>query len=155
MNAALVKVDVAADRLNWSAVEVLSLADEGTLLKPGFTWVWNLAQSLTGERRDLRFWAVEIRARALSGETFAEMELTQVISQILPLNRTNFHAGEVDVMFQIRPRTRIDLHAELAGSLKSGRNQYHRDDLAAFLKRRWIHAARQAAGGQLEKTICQ
>ena len=41
-------------------------------------------------------------------------------------------------VFQIRPRTRIDLHGELAGSLKSGRNQYDREDVATFLQRRWL-----------------
>ena len=145
MNAALVKLDVAAAALGWSAVKLLSLADEGTLLEPGFVWVWNLANDLDGERRDLRWWAVEVQVRAGisqpgpgSGDR-SQGPLARVIGQILPLKRTNFHAGEVDAMFQIRHRTRLDYGIELNGGLVNGRTLYPRETLVAFLERRWIH----------------
>lgn len=139
MNAALVKLDVAAATLGWSAVKLLSLADEGTLIEPGFEWVFNLANNLDGERRDLRFWFSEVLARKSEIRKAESRNLQSVIDEILPLNRKHFHAGEVDALFQIRHRTRIDLHGELAGRMESGRNFYARTALAAFLKNRWIH----------------
>ena len=140
MNAALVKIDVAAARLGWSADKLFDLVDGGTLLEKGFAWVWNLANALDGERRDLRFWwpEIEARAQARNQTKFSYYELPWVIAKILPPRRVNFHAGEIDQMFQIRPRTRIDLHAELAGRLEGGRNFYSRAALARFLERRWL-----------------
>ena len=147
MNAALVKIDVAAAHLGWSAAKLFDLVDGGTLLEKGFAWVFNLANDAHGERRDLRFWWPEIEARAkvragLSGSSgkLASYEIEWVIARILPEKRVNFHAGELDQIFQIRPRTRIDLHAELCGTLNGGRNFYPRPALAAFLQRRWLGA---------------
>jgi len=140
MNAQLVKLDVAAARLGWSAVKLLSLADEGTLLEPGFIWVWNLANNLQGDRRDLRFWWDEVVARDEGGDVGEghDLSLDQVIEKILPIRRTTFHAGEVDSMFQIRHRTRLDYGLELNGGLVKGRTLYPRETLAAFLRRRWL-----------------
>ncbi|MEI8289827.1 MAG: hypothetical protein WCH99_10165 [Verrucomicrobiota bacterium] len=143
MNAQLVKIDVAAAQLGWSAAKLFDLVEGGTLLEAGFEWVFNLANDPKGERRDLRFWMYEVAHRADPGSKLqapSSYELSGVINTILPPARRYFHAGEVDQLFQIRPRTRIDLHDELAGSLNSGRNQYARADLAAFLKRRHISA---------------
>jgi hypothetical protein len=150
MNAQLVKIDVAAATLGWSAGKLFDLVDGGTLLERGFAWVFNLANDREGERRDLRFWLPEISMRASLDTSkhrrFSNYELEWVINKILPATRKNFHAGEVDELFQIRPRTRIDLHDEICGSLRtaigreSGRHFYSRDALAAFLTRRWIHA---------------
>jgi len=141
MNAALVKIDVAAAALGWSAARLFDLVDAGTLIEPGFEWVFDFANGQGGlrgsHRRDLRFWFPEIEARSEQRPAPART-IDAVVTRILPRARQNFHAGEVDQLFQLRPRTRIDLHDELAGSLKSGRHQYHRDDLAAFLMRRWI-----------------
>jgi hypothetical protein len=143
MIAALVKIDVAAARLGWSAAKLFDLVDGGTLIERGFVWVWNLANDPTGIKRDLRFWWPEIDMRASLDTSkhrrFTNYELEWVINKILPASRTNFHAGEVDELFQIRPRTRIDLHDEICGTKLSGRNSYTRDILAAFLERRWLH----------------
>jgi len=143
MNAQLVKIDVAAAQLGWSAAKLFDLVDGGTLLEAGFEWVFNLANDPQGKRRDLRFWMLEVQARS-NDTKLAAYELSGVINTILPPARRFFHAGEVDQLFQIRPRTRIDLHDELAGSLNSGRNQYARADLAAFLKRRHLSATKFA-----------
>ena len=143
MNVALVKIDVAAAHLGWSADKLFDLVDGGTLLEKGFAWVFNLANDLNGERRDLRFWWPEIQARLIGGDSatrYSYYELEWVINKILPAKRQNFHAGEVDQMFQIRPRTRIDLHAELSGTLQSGGNFYARPPLFEFLTRRWLGA---------------
>ena len=161
MNAALVKIDVAAAALGWSAYKLFDLMDGGTLLEKGFAWVFNLANDPAGERRDPRFWWQEIEARDSvdhsKHDKFSYYEIDWVINKILPIKRQNFHAGEVDQLFQIRRRTRIDLHGELAGQLDGGRNFYKRAALAAFLKARWLGAVsertikpgdhRQAANG--------
>ena len=149
MNAALIKVDVVAARMGRTANWVLSLVDGGTLVEAGWLWVWNLAHNPVGERRDLRWWSLEVDARAAAAKAhYAGFAPETVIDVILPPTRTYFHAGEVDALFQIRPRTRIDLHGELAGSLKSGHHQYHRSDLAKFLQRRWLGAACQLTTSQ-------
>jgi hypothetical protein len=140
MEAALVKIDVAAADLDKSVAEMFDLAVGGTLIEKGLTWVFNLANDPNGDRRDLRFWRPEVLAHSQNGSKYSAWEIERVLAKILPVSRVNFHAGEVDKLFQIRPRTRIDLHDEIAGSLKSGRHQYHRDDLAAFLIRRWVGA---------------
>ena len=139
MNAALVKIDVAAAALGWSAAKLFDLVDGGTLIEQGFVWVFNLANDVSGQRRDLRFWYAELNARANHFE-LPKYELSGVINTVLPPARRFFHAGEVDQLFQIRHNTRLALHDELAGSLNSGRNQYARADLAAFLTRRWLGA---------------
>lgn len=145
MNAALVKIDVAAATLGWSAGKLFDLVDGGTLLEKGFVWVFNLANDPHGDRRDLRFWMPEIQARCVPhGRSYGHWEIEHVIAKVLPKNRTNFHAGEVDQLFQIRHRTRIDLHGELFGTAtptaKGTPNFYPRTVLAAFLKRRWLGA---------------
>lgn len=146
MQAALVKVDVAAARLRWNVGRLFDLTDGGTLLENGFAWVFNLANDPCGQKRDLRWWMPEIEARAGStGSTkFNYYQPGWVIGRILPEKRVNFHAGEVDQLFQIRPRTRIDLHAEIFGGVAvtkgRGPNFYSREFLAAFLLRRWLGA---------------
>jgi len=143
MDAALVKIDVAAADLDLSVAQVFDLVDGGTLLEHGLTWVFDLSQrGADGRRRDLRFWRPELLAYCAQETVakYADWKLEQVLVRILPEKRTHFHAGEVDKLLQLRPRTRIDLHRELAGSLQSGRHLYHRHDLAAFLRRRWLSA---------------
>lgn len=144
MNAQLVKIDVAAASLGWSAAKLFDLVDGGTLLEKGFAWVFNLANDPTGDRRDLRFWFPEVQARANADTSghgkFSNYEIDWVIAKVLPEKRQHFQAGEVDQLFQIRPRTRIDLHVELNGNLWNGAHTYRRDNLAAFLRRRWLGA---------------
>ena len=170
MQAALVKIDVAAARLGWSAAKLFDLADGGAvtasnLFEKGFVWVFDLANDLASQngrcgshRRDLRFWWPEIEARASDDTSkhgkFSSYEIEWVINKILPVKRQNFHAGEVDQMFQIRPRTRIDLHAELfplsaaAGERAGVRcpNFYPRAALVNFLQRRWLGAVSARVG---------
>lgn len=150
MNAALVKIDVAAATLGWSAAKLFDLVEgpgrSGDLIEKSFVWVFNLANNPAGERRDLRFWMPELTARSVStsGRTkFDGYQIDWVIARVLPEKRVNFHAGEVDQLFQIRPRTRIDLHEELTGARsgeRGARNFYSRVELAEFLKRRWLGA---------------
>jgi hypothetical protein len=153
MNAQLVKIDVAAAALGWGADKLFDLVDGGSLLERGFAWVFNLANDAEGGRRDLRFWFPEIQARAKGNDRqYSFYEIEWVIVRILPEKRVNFHAGEVDQMFQIRPRTRIDLHDEICGRLDGGRNFYSRKALAEFLRRRWLGAvySRVANGGRAQ-----
>jgi len=148
MNAQLVKVDVAADLLGKSVGHVFQLAEGGCLGEPGFEWVFNLANNLAGDRRDLRFWRPEIVARVEQSRVERATSpvvdgnlpsaIDDVINTILPERRQVFYAGELDTMFQIRPRTRIDLHSEIVGELKSGCNFYSRRILVEFLRRRWL-----------------
>lgn len=116
-------------------------ADGASLTESALMWVFDFSNG-AGQRRDLRFWLPEIQAKAglLQGcgeNEFERYELATVIARILPKSRANFHAGEVDQLFQIRPRTRIDF-TELNGAMKSGRNFYSRLALANFLRNRWL-----------------
>lgn len=139
MKPALVKIDVAAADLGRTAKQVLDLVDGGSASEAGLLWTFNFARNLAGARRELRIWRPELLERA--GGTTAtchKLELAQVIGQILPARREHFHAGEVDSLFQIRPRTRLDYGAELTGKRVGGRHVYSRPALAAFLQRRWL-----------------
>ena len=141
---ALVKIDVAAVDLNRSARQVFDLVIGGTLLEPGLTWVFNLANDPTGDRRDLRFWREELKQRRtatgpqVAADDLSQLPVEEVIARILPVTRTNFAAGEVDQMFQIRPRTRIDFGMELAGQMRGTGRFYSRAALAEFLRRRHV-----------------
>lgn len=141
MNPQLVKIDVAAADLGKAVAHIFGLVfDGGNLLEPGIHWVFNFANALDS-RRDLRFWRPEIKARADGeAEKFSAWEIGQVVAKILPATRKNFHAGEVDQLFQIRKTTRLDFGAELAGRLDGGRNFYSRATLENFLCRRWLGA---------------
>lgn len=145
MQAALVKIDVAAACLGKSATHLFGLAEGGFLGEPGLEWVFNLANDPEAKRRDLRFWLPELQTRTNQPSNHPTiqpsiLDLEAVVAQILPLKRQNFHAGEVDQLLQIRPRTRIDFGEELGGTKQAGRNFYERDMLAAFLRRRWLGA---------------
>jgi len=139
MNAQLVKIDVAAADLGIGVRRIEQLVDGGTLLEKGLAWVFNLANDLNGDRRDLRFWRPEIIARSKGNDSrYSFYQIGWVIGRILPEKRAHFHAGEVDQIFQIRHNTRIDFGAELNGAMRQGRNFYERTTLAAFLERRWL-----------------
>lgn len=154
MNAALVKMDVAAADLQVGVRVIERMVDGGDLVVRGLVWVFDFANDLDGgTRRELRFWRPELLARANADSTkqhkYANWELDWVIAQILPGRRKTFQAGEVDQLFQIRHNTRLAFGAELNGNLRNGANTYERDNLAAFLKRRWLGACfdrRQGAG---------
>lgn len=150
MNAALVKIDVAAAQLGWSVGKLFDLVDGGTLLEKGFGFVFDLSNDLSSKngprgshRRDLRWWFPEVLARASRDTSrhgkYTFWEIGWVLNQIVPEKRATFHAGEVDQLFQIRARTRIDFGAELNGMPGRGSaNFYPREVLVAFLTRRWL-----------------
>jgi hypothetical protein len=138
MKPKLVKIDVVLAMLGQSARKVYALADGGTINEPGFLGVFNLAANPKARCRDLRFWFVEVENRAIGNPTiFAGFNLDQVLAEILPPRRANFRAGEVSELFQIRQNTRIDL---LIGHKTPAGFVYTRDELADFLKSRWIGA---------------
>jgi hypothetical protein len=143
MNAALVKIDVIAADLGVGVRRIEAMVDGGDLVTQPLVWVFDFANDPgNGPRRELRFWRTE--ALALSENLgarnkLANCELVEVLEKILPRSRENFHAGEVDQLFQIRHNTRLD-YADLGGSQFGGRNFYQRETLAAFLERRWLGA---------------
>jgi len=138
MQPVLVKVDVAAADLGWPARKVFAAADGGDLVTRGLAWVFDFSNGAEHARRELRFWRPELLAHAKFDYPFRNWELDWVIAKILPRTRTNFHAGEVDQLFQIRHNTRLELDAELNGDKRNGANTYSRTNLAAFLTRRWL-----------------
>ena len=140
MKAILVKVDVAADKLGEPVSVLFDLASGGTLTERGLQWVWNFSNPIDSYRRDLRFWVPELDARAEGDGRYDGWQIDAVLNAILPEHRQHFHAGELDQILQLRPRTRIDFGAELNGDLKQGRHFYSRHDVFWFLKRRWLGA---------------
>jgi len=144
MNTALVKIDVAAADLG-VAVRRIEQMFEGVDARMGsLVWVFDFAKvPRQSARREPRFWRPELLAvaggdGALLGK-YRGYELDWVIDKILPVNRTSFHAGEVDQLFQIRHNTR-SCFADLTGMLNDRRNFYPRAMLVEFLKRRWFGA---------------
>ncbi|HEX3857590.1 MAG TPA: hypothetical protein VHY30_09875, partial [Verrucomicrobiae bacterium] len=157
MNAQLVKIDVAADLMNLPVPEIMLRVDGGTLdfsnskLRAQIirlSWVFNFARDPNSRDRELRLWRPELCAQASKDVSvhrkYNFYELDWVINKILPEKKRTIHAGELDQLFQLRPRTRIDLHDEICGTMMSGRNSYSRDIIAAFLKRRWLASLREA-----------
>ena len=156
MNAALVKIDVAAADLQLGIRRVEAMVDGGDLVTRGLVWVFDLANDhIAGSRRELRFWRAELLARASKDSTkqfkYSNWELDWVVAQVLPTRRKTFQAGEVDQLFQIRHNTRLAFGAELNGNKLNGANTYQRENLAAFLRRRWLGNCfdRQGAGANL------
>ena len=139
MHPTLVKIDVAAFALGKDIRKIEQMVDGGTVKQSGLLWVFNFAVNPKGKHRALRFWRPELLDRGggkLAG--YRQMRIEEVISQILPASREYFNAGEVNEMFQVRPRTRIDYGVELPGKQTPRGNVYPRPALAAFLRRRWI-----------------
>jgi hypothetical protein len=147
MQAALVKIDVAAAVLGKSAPQVFDLVEGGSLSEAGLLWVFNFARNLAGRRRDLRVWLPELKARvAGQPRQYHSQDIRRTLDQILPGGRQRFNAGDVDGLFQIRHRTRLDYGDELPGNRVAGRTVYGRAALESFLARRWIGAAIGRAG---------
>lgn len=139
MFPALVKIDVAATFLGKSAPQVFNLVEGGSLSEAGLMWVFNLALNRAGCRRDLRIWLPELKSRvAGQPRQYHGQDIRQTLAEILPGNRQRFNAGDVDGLFQIRHRTRLDFGAELPGCRVGGRTIYARATLESFLVRRWI-----------------
>src|SRR5579859_7436461 len=136
MKATLVKVDVASADLGKTAKEILEMTDGGNLLDPGLVWVFDLSQRTNTGRRDLRFWRVEIQARADGKlEALRGLELDVVVDRILPANRDRLQAGELDLLWQLRPCRRFNLNRHLKQPRRCLQRIYLRTELTAFLKR--------------------
>lgn len=144
MNTALVKIDVAAADLNVAVRRIEQMYEGADPRMGSLVWVFDFAKApRSSARREPRFWRPELLAVA-GGDgalraKYNGYELGWVINKILPVNRVNFHAGEVDQLFQIRHNTR-SCFAELNGMLSERRNFYERATLVEFLRRRWFGA---------------
>ncbi len=117
--------------------QIYEMADGGDLIHGRYIWVWNVATNPQGNIRDLRFWTGEIfapkRQQALA--------LEQVIDFILPRQRREFPAGEVQSLLLIGHNTLLEMRSELNGALRDGRhagNFYPRAGLVKFFQRRWL-----------------
>jgi len=144
----LLKIDVATV-ITGQSINVLYERAEGTGdLESALVWVFDFSRGasrrdvIRAHRRDLRFWHSE-----LTGADVKKLTLEQVLETILPSSKKTFQAGEVDHLFQLRPRTRLDL-CGLEGELKGGRNSYTREKLAGFLQDRWIGFAKNRSRRQ-------
>jgi hypothetical protein len=155
MKATLVKVDVASADLGKTAKEIIELADGGSLLEPALVWVFDLSTSRSKSRRELRFWRVELDARANGkAETVRGLEVDAVVNRILPEGRTKLFAGELDLLWQLRPRSRLDLDRQFARRRKLyHKKTYPRWILLEFLKRRWLGACYHRPHWQKAPTI--
>ncbi|HTB85776.1 MAG TPA: hypothetical protein VK742_19185 [Candidatus Sulfotelmatobacter sp.] len=156
MPPSLVKVDVVSALLGWQVKKLYSLVNESSTKDRGFAWVFNLACDPQAGRQELRWWWPEIQARiSPDGKEhgrYAFFQLEWVINRIVPANRPHFPAGEVDRLLQIRPQTRLSLHAEWFGpgetarcAVPGGPPLYPRTPLAEFLERRWIQNLKKPA----------
>ena len=128
-------IPIAAVRATWSLSyeKIRALVVGGELFHPGFQWVWNFAARPDGER-DLRFWRDEVDdVRAVS-----KLGLGEVIARILPLNRKNFHAGEVAELFMLTPTGLMRLRGQMGGRLETSGSFFTRDGLEHWLRTRWI-----------------
>jgi len=138
MKSELVKIDVAVAALGQDARKILAFAEGGNVAEPGLLWVFNFASNPASQNRELRFWMPEINSRATGNPTqFHGLELPAVISAILPYRREMFHAGELNVLFQLRNNTRCRLDLAPIREARTG-NVYSRVALAEFLQRRWL-----------------
>jgi hypothetical protein len=116
--------------------KILQLVEGGNRSHPGFQWVWNFATKPGGERT-LRFWRKEIEdVRAV-----AQLTLPEVLASILPLNRKNFPAGEVNQLFTLNPTSLMRLRDQLGGQLQPSGSVFHRAGLERFLRVRWLGPA--------------
>ena len=148
IKATLVKVDVASADLGRTAKDIFDLVDGGSLLEPALVWVFDLSPRAGRgyNRRELRFWRGELGAREQGrAEELRGLEIDAVIERILPEGRTRLTAGELDLLWQLRPRTRLDMNRQLARRRRRlyARKDYPREVLTAFLKRRWLGVAYQ------------
>jgi hypothetical protein len=133
--------------------EIFDRVDGASLLHRGFAWVWDIAplkirnQKLEIRNqnpvRNLRFWRAEVLAYGGPDDRkYGDYELAWVINQILPPGRRHFHSGEVLQMFALSRNSLQRLRAELNGQLAGARSvMFTRENLAAFLQRRWLGAA--------------
>jgi hypothetical protein len=152
VNPAIVKIDVAADLLGKPVRVIEQMVSGGNrdLFIHPLVWVFDLASSAEGRAQRPRFWRTELMAHASNEpQRYCGWELEWVLNQILPAKRVNFQAGELDMLFQLRPITRTRLHADMLACAQAIKvpwspsdavNFYPRSILVSFLTRRWLGA---------------
>jgi hypothetical protein len=134
--ALLVSVPVVRHETGLRRDEIFDRVDGRSLLHPALVWVWNFAANPAGELRDLRFYIKEVRG---TDWPIQDLALEDIINQILPVSRAQFHSGELIEKFMLTRPTLLALRDELNGNLLGARNcLFTRDNVAAFLKRRWL-----------------
>ncbi|MEI7534128.1 MAG: hypothetical protein WCK57_07125 [Verrucomicrobiae bacterium] len=135
--APLTTVDGVAMLINKSIKTVYDRADGGDASGCGYQFVWNVATNPKGKIRHLRFWVPEID----DPKAVAILTLDEVISQILPVTRSEFPAGNVCKFLQIRPPTLALLRSELNGEVRRNSGYFPRAGLVKFFRSRWLGAA--------------
>lgn len=105
------------------------------MFKNCYKWVWNVAADPNGEITEFRFWTREI----LTPEATRGLSLDQVIHSILPMNRTQYHSGEVaNAILCVSRDLLASLREELNGKLGANSSFFPRDGLERFLRNRWL-----------------
>ncbi len=128
-------VSVESVRISWGveAEVVLAWADAGML-----QWVFDVSSARFPANKDhnraLRFWGPEV----IDPHSVAKLNLAQVIASILPPSRNWFRGGEVmRILLISRPHVAA-VRFECRGVIEKHSTQIGRDDLASYLRRRWI-----------------
>lgn len=130
-------VGVETARISWGveAVVVLAWADAGML-----QWCFDVssarypAKASDGHVRALRFWGPEI----IDPSSVAKLSLAEVVASIVPPARNWFRGGEVmRILLISRPHVAA-VRLECRGVIEKHSTQIGRDDLASYLRRRWI-----------------
>jgi len=135
----LLQVSTVRDITGLRRDEIFDRVDGRSLLHRGFVWVWNVSSTFPESMtRDLRLWRAEIIADDDDAVKLGRRDLDWVLKQILP-PKQNFHSGELIQMFALSRPGLGRLRDELNGNLVGARNcLFTRENVAAFLKRRWI-----------------
>lgn len=131
-----------------SADAIYAMSDGGDLVEGHYQWVWNVATDARGEIRDLRWWIGEV----LAPQRQAALTLDRVINFLLPQQRREFPAGEVQALLLVSRPTLMELRAELLGDLRQGGSFYPRAALVTFFQRRWLGA--EPALAALRNNLC-
>jgi hypothetical protein len=149
-------MDVSAARISWGVEGeiILDWADEGRL-----QWVWDVSSARFPSKaskphvRALRFWGPEI----IDPPSVSKLSLAEVISSILPPSRNWFRGGEVMRMLLISRPHVAAVRFECRGIIDHHSTRIGRDDLASYLRRRWLGAgtpdrtiSRQDAPGRFQ-----
>lgn len=136
LRSPLAKVDGVCLLTGKPPQAIYAMADGGDLLEHQLQWVWNVSTDASGKIRDLRFWVGEV----LDPARQKNLTLDAVINSLVPRTRTEFPAGEVQQLLQVRHNTLLELRRELAGTLRAHCNFYPRAGLVKFFERRWLGA---------------
>lgn len=137
-----------------SADAIYAMADGGDLVEGSYQWTWNVATDARGEIRDLRWWIGEV----LAPQRQADLTLAQVINFLVPPQRREFPAGEVQALLLVSRPTLMELRAELLGDLRAGGSFYPRAGLVKFFQNRWlgrlaVRPSLAAGGGSNRRTL--